>query len=87
MVSDRGDTASPAESIIEREFKRARPASRQARARIIENGEVICVEADGVTYKMVVGSDDDQFSFQSADGEVVAFHFPTDWLELFEDDH
>ena len=38
--------------------------------------EVIEVDADGKTYRMEIGSDDDEYVFLAADGSVVRFDPP-----------
>ena len=42
------------------------------------DGEVIRIEADGRTYVMEVGSDDDEFVVVTRTGKCVRFPFPDD---------
>ena len=64
------------ERILAREFRKASGAKR-VKVDASED-EVIRIVADGRTYVMEVGSDDDEFVFAAADGTCVRFPFPDD---------
>ena len=64
------------ERILVREFTKASGASVVIAD--ASDGEVIRVEADGRTYVMEVGSDDDEFVFTADDATSVRFPFPAD---------
>lgn len=74
-----------AESIIAREFKRNRPSTIDLRVVVDVADETIEILADGVAYKMCIGSDDDSFRFESQCGDIISYGFPQDWLDLIDD--
>lgn len=72
------------EQIIEREFTAALARNDDGadtiEAKLFDKSETWVVLVDGLAYIMPLGSDDDQFVFETVNGDsTVFFDIPSDW--------